>query len=157
MARRGHLVRRHTIIFHPYPKPSIHSEGQTGVPLCHSALYSRAHLHIRWNMHWFTFVYKTILGLTPHYLLYLLHPLSVIHNTWSSLHIQEKNAENLHLHWSCIISVCYCLWLECSAKNPQTGPIHSYPCLQCCSLRHFHPLMQLFFSPVCVVVVLLTP
>lgn len=27
---------RHTIIFHPYPEPSIHSEGQTGVLLCHS-------------------------------------------------------------------------------------------------------------------------
>lgn len=57
----------------------------------HCALYSSVNwpsLHNRRKIHWFTFIYKTLLGHSPPYLGHLLQPKPVTYNTRSSLHLQ---------------------------------------------------------------------
>ena len=64
-------------------KPFGHRLGAP-VPLAWSFLYTRR------KTHWLMLIYKTLLGLTPHYLTYLLQPSSSTYNTRSASHILLK-------------------------------------------------------------------
>lgn len=71
--------------------------------------------HVKPHSLWFTFIYKTLLGLTA---------------LPSSLYVQKiKNGENLHLRCSSIVSFCWCLWPECSPKETPSNWTSSFPAL----------------------------
>ena len=85
----------------------------------HCTLYSSVNwssLYTRPKIHWLMLIYKTLLGLTPPYLRYLLQPSSSTYNTGTASHILLK-VPKVHTSFQfAAIFVTYCVLLPCCAS-----------------------------------------
>ena len=92
----------------------------------HCTLYSSVNwssLYTRRKTHWFLLIYKTLLGLTPPYLRYLLQPSFSTYNTSSASHILIKVPQSTHIPGSLLFSV-HCSYRLERAANNQTGQFY---------------------------------
>lgn len=69
---------------------------------------------------------KTFSDFQTPFLHHLLHPLSVTHHNWSSHLLKHAGASTSSGFASFRSAACDCNALQ----KPQTGPVHSHPCLQ---------------------------
>ena len=133
-AGKGALERLH-VLYHSTIRFATNAPYRTH----HCTLYSSVNwssLYTSRKTHWLMLIYKTLLGLTPPYLRYLLQPSSSTYNTPFCQSHSVKGPQSTNIPGSLVFSVRSSKRLERAATNTQTGQFYLNLFIQ--RLNHGH-------------------